>query len=945
MTRGRIIKLITLYFNILISFAVISSCSVDIGEEALPVLRGPELKPAITFDPPSSVASMQNQSEFVLSGECSETMSEFEITLDSNSHSVECADGQWQVELDLSNLPDGDHTVLTNINHPQTGDPISFDVTIDTTPPTISKLIVADDERYTNQLEVSLSIVGATDLKQVYITEVSDCSDGGAWQDSASSFTLSSGDNNKQIYYRLQDEVGNISDCTLVDRWGGYTIILDQTNPEVTNLVDDIAIASSKSWSWGCADASTCSYRYVISQNSVESLEGPFGSTTTAEQTSGDGQYFIHVQAQDAAGNLSEVKTVSVTLSDERPTVTLSSLSSDPLNSSFDVTVQFSEAVTGFIQSDVNIDNGAVSNFSGSGQTYTFTVNPSAVGLVTVGVDENVAQSSIGNGNTAATSLTRTFDDVAPTITGIEDDSNWTQSKTWSWGCNKTCTYRYEINTTPVSTPSGQFDTSLTATQNSGSGTYYLHLQAQDQAGNTTTKHVSALIDNTNPTAPSSIVDGSMLDSLSQSPTISFSNGTDAHSGVQNHEARVLRQSDDFVVQDWQAITSGSVISGLSLSSNTAYYLEIKVTDNVGNIAVASSDGWLADTTAPTAPTGLSTGAVPLSLNQSPTLSWSAASDTGGSGVSYYEAKIFRSSDNAQISSWQTLSSGQQIGGINLSEGVSYYFKVRAYDNVGNLSNESSNSSSWTPLSCPAAYVRVPADGQYVERDFCMAKFEMKNVSGVPTSQASNSPWNSISPTSAISECVSLGSDYNLISNSQWQAVARNIESVAQNWSGSAVGSGSLNRGHSDNSTSSALVASTNDNNACTGTGNTCSSTVWHSQRRTHVLSNGEVIWDFAGNYWEWTRDTVTALAVSPSVGGSTQELNNLSAHNRTLFAPSELSWTSSHGIGRVYSDGTSGYVLRGGDYNDGNISGIYAVRVRSSAHNVATFRCVYEPD
>ena len=29
----------------------------------------------------------------------------------------------------------------------------------------------------------------------------------------------------------------------------------------------------------------------------------------------------------------------------------------------------------------------------------------------------------------------------------------------------------------------------------------------------------------------------------------------------------------------------------------------------------------------------------------------------------------------------------------------------------------------------------------------------------------------------------------------------------------------------------------------------------WNKQRRTHTLSNGEVIWDVSGNAWEWVKD------------------------------------------------------------------------------------------
>ena len=36
----------------------------------------------------------------------------------------------------------------------------------------------------------------------------------------------------------------------------------------------------------------------------------------------------------------------------------------------------------------------------------------------------------------------------------------------------------------------------------------------------------------------------------------------------------------------------------------------------------------------------------------------------------------------------------------------------------------------------------------------------------------------------------------------------------------------------------------------------------WDSQKRTHTLSNGEVIWDMAGNVWEWTSDVMAEQAV-----------------------------------------------------------------------------------
>ena len=52
--------------------------------------------------------------------------------------------------------------------------------------------------------------------------------------------------------------------------------------------------------------------------------------------------------------------------------------------------------------------------------------------------------------------------------------------------------------------------------------------------------------------------------------------------------------------------------------------------------------------------------------------------------------------------------------------------------------------------------------------------------------------------STAITQCSSLGAGYALISNAQWQTIAQNIENVATNWSGGAVGTGGIPRGHSD---------------------------------------------------------------------------------------------------------------------------------------------------
>ena len=81
------------------------------------------------------------------------------------------------------------------------------------------------------------------------------------------------------------------------------------------------------------------------------------------------------------------------------------------------------------------------------------------------------------------------------------------KTKSWSWGCSEAlCTYRFAVDTVAATAAAGAYDATTSATQNSGTGTYYLHVQAKDAAGNeSAVVHVSAELDNTAPAVPSGL--------------------------------------------------------------------------------------------------------------------------------------------------------------------------------------------------------------------------------------------------------------------------------------------------------------------------------------------------------------------------------------------------------------------------------------------------------
>jgi hypothetical protein len=124
--------------------------------------------------------------------------------------------------------------------------------------------------------------------------------------------------------------------------------------------------------------------------------------------------------ATDAAGNSNTASpTFSITFDSVAPTVTITSTAPDPTNvSPIPMTATFSEAVTGFVLTDITVTNGAAANLTTTNNiTFTFNVTPAAQGVVTVGILAGVATDAATNPNTAAPPLSRTFDTVAPTVT------------------------------------------------------------------------------------------------------------------------------------------------------------------------------------------------------------------------------------------------------------------------------------------------------------------------------------------------------------------------------------------------------------------------------------------------------------------------------------------------------------------------------------------------
>jgi len=252
------------------------------------------------------------------------------------------------------------------------------------------------------------------------------------------------------------------------------------------------------------------------------------------------------------------------------------------------------------------------------------------------------------------------------------------------------------------------------------------------------------------------------------------------------------------------------------------------------------------------------------------------------------------------------------------------------------------------PDDCPPYWVRVPGNTLYHTRTFCVMQYEAKikgqddgnqtySASYEPESRISGTPWVNISQINAKSECESIGA--HLVTEDEWLTIVRNIELQPANWSSGQIGSGYIPRGNSDG-----IGAAIDGTEPLTGV-----------NKRTLTLSNGEVIWDIAGNVFDWTDATILGKdepkgVANPSGFGVYQysSLYSYGTISPERLLPLNPAWNSAQGYGRIYTSGvptnmTTYAFIRGNHWSNGVEAGILALWLSNGPGNSSShvgFRC-----
>lgn len=261
----------------------------------------------------------------------------------------------------------------------------------------------------------------------------------------------------------------------------------------------------------------------------------------------------------------------------------------------------------------------------------------------------------------------------APTITGLSDDLTPTQSKTWNWGSNDaTDKFRYLIDQTEDSVPSGEYDDVKTAMQPDGDGVYYIHVQAKsDTEVESSVTTVSAILDNTASTIE-----------ITSPLTGSKVNG-DAVITFTNSESVTPQCSINN--EDWTSCINGTTtlagVVGFNELPEGTLNLYVRDTDVAGNTGNDTETGIIKDITAPT---GSVTSPVDGSILAIAPVFTASANDENGIVSVKFQYKASSADVYTNLNTDESEPYEADWTGVNLVTNTSYVLQIIITDTAGN---------------------------------------------------------------------------------------------------------------------------------------------------------------------------------------------------------------------------------------------------------------------
>ena len=492
----------------------------------------------------------------------------------------------------------------------------------------------------------------------------------------------------------------------------------DSTPPSAPGTLTATGSLTSAQLSWGAATDNVGVAKYDVYRSNTSGFTPGIGNRiaqpagTSYTDTVAAGTWYYKVAAEDAAGNVGPASNESsAAVGDTAAPSAPGTLSATGTIGK--ATLSWGAATDNVGVVRYNVHRGTTSGFTPStanriaqpaGTSYADTV---AAGTYYYKVTAEDAVGNVGPASNEAAAIV-TADTTAPTapgglaapVTGSTINLSWVASTDDVGVVN----YNVHRGTSAGFAPSGANRIAQpTSTSYSDSGlavgTYYYKVTAQDAAGNVSavSNELSATVaDATAPSAPS----GLAATVAGSSVSLSWTAATDNVGVVRYNVHRGTTSGFTPGIGNRIAQPTGTTYTDTNVPPG-GYFYKVTAEDAAGNVGPVSNtaSATVADTTAPSAPSGLTANG---GAGQA-TLSWTAATDNVGV-IRYNVHRSTTSGFTPGIGNRIAQPTGVSYSDTGLGAGT-YYYKVTAEDAAGNIGAASNEATATVSAPPPVGLV------------------------------------------------------------------------------------------------------------------------------------------------------------------------------------------------------------------------------------------------
>ncbi|OFC70464.1 choice-of-anchor L domain-containing protein [Alteromonas confluentis] len=371
--------------------------------------------PTVSIDT-APTANISNRTNYVVSGSCSDDGTDnVNVAISGASPSdqdVDCSGGSWTATFDVSSISDGTSQIVIDATHTDPANNVTNATQVQRDKDTVQPLVaIVSAPTVTPANQTSWPVSGTCEVdgtNNVVVnlsngaSQTLNCASG-VWSTTFDVSSIPDGDPAFTVSTTHTDNAGNQASA------GPVPVTKDTTPPVVTidspgwsNIQNQTSYPVSGTCTSGDGDVEVTVTDGTPETQTVACNAGAWSATVDSQNiTDGNDTVIINASQTDAVGNTGVATQAEGDKDTVAPQVAISNVPAVIADGSpFTIDLTFTEAVSGFTLSDIQVTNATLSSFTtNSSSSYQVTVTPDGGGNITITVPDDVATDVAANNN------------------------------------------------------------------------------------------------------------------------------------------------------------------------------------------------------------------------------------------------------------------------------------------------------------------------------------------------------------------------------------------------------------------------------------------------------------------------------------------------------------------------------------------------------------------